>query len=99
MTSSSDRIAEARERAEQIKRRRIRDNNRENDRQRKIATRRHIIVGEIVAKYFPDVCKLEPKLNSKATNAEFARLEKFVSAIANDPKYAALFQKAVGQKE
>jgi hypothetical protein len=93
-----DSLEEARKRAAQEERRRIRDDNRENDRRRKIAIRRQIIIGEIVAKYFPAVLNLEPQLKRADTDVEFAVLEEFVSRVADDPRYNALFQELVVEK-
>lgn len=99
MSSLSNRIEEARERAMQETRRRVREDNREKDRHRKIATRRQITVGGIVIKYFPGVVNLEPKLNRKDSNAEFVGLDKFFHTVSNDPSYTALFQELVGRKK
>ena len=98
MTNGTNSFEQAREKVAQEERRRIRDTNRENDRQRKIDTRRQIIIGGIVTKYFPAVFKLQPQLRRTDTNAEFAGLEKFVSTIAADPKLSALFQELIGEE-
>lgn len=82
---------------EQEKHRQIRNENRENDRRRKIATRRQIVVGGLVAKYFPGVLNLQPQLKQVDTEAEFAGLEIFVSTVAADPTFYALFQELMGE--
>lgn len=98
MASDTNRFEDARERVAQEERRRIRDENRKKDRQRKIAIRRQIIVGGIVAKHFPAVIKLQPQLNRADTDIEFAGLDDFVGAVAGDPKFSALFQELVSEK-
>lgn len=98
MTSDKNRYEDALERAAQEERRRIRDENRENDRQRKIATRRQIIIGGIVAKHFPSVINLQPGLKRANTDIEFAGLDKFFSRVASDPKLSVLFRELVSEK-
>lgn len=98
MINDKNMFADARERANQEEHRRIRDMNRENDRQRKIATRRQIIIGGIVIKYFPTVINLQPQLKRADTDIAFAGLDEFVSTVAADPQYAALFQELVNEK-
>ena len=98
MVKDNNFFVEAQDRAAQEERRRTRDKNRENDRQRKIATRRLIVVGGIVAKYFPGVTGLQPQLRQVDTNIEFAGLEAFLSRVADDAKYVALFQELIGER-
>jgi len=98
MINDKNMFADARERAAQEEHRRIRNMNRENDRQRKIATRRQIIIGGIVIKYFPTIINLQPQLKRADTDIEFAGLDEFVSTVAGDPKFSALFQELVSEK-
>ena len=91
-------IADANERAELLKRQRRLQLNREKEQQRKIDTRLKIIIGSIVVQYLPGVTCFQPKLSQSENAAEFAELGGFVSKIANDLKYAALFQEIVRQK-
>lgn len=85
----------AQNRAVQEERRRIRDENRENERRRKIATRRQIIIGGIMTKHFPGVLNLQPQLKQADTDIEFAGLERFVSLLAADSKFSHLFQEMI----
>ena len=98
MSINTNRIEEAQERAEQLKRQRRLLDNREKEQKRKIDVRRKIIIGAIIVKCFPCVTRLQPKLNQSDTNREFAELEEFFAAVAKDEKYAALLQEKLGQK-
>lgn len=97
MINDKNWFEDAQERAAQEERRRIRDENRENDRQRKITTRRQIIIGGIVTKYFPTAINLHPKLKRADTDVEFAGLDEFFSRIASDPQLSILFQELISQ--
>ena len=98
MSNVSNQIKEAQERAEQLRRQRIREENRESARQRKIDTRRKIVIGAIMIKHFPDIINFEPKLRQADTNLEFFELEEFISTVAIDPNFANLFQKIIDKK-
>lgn len=98
MTNDKNWFKDAQERVFQEERRRIRDENRENDRQRKIAARRQIVIGEIVSKYFPDVKNLQPGLKRTDTDVTFAGLDEFFSRVASNPNLSMLFQKLVSKE-
>lgn len=98
MTSITNINMDSRERALQEERRRILQANREKKQQRAIETRRKIIIGGIVIKYFPDVISFNPKLRQADTDIEFAELEEFIAMLANDPKHAAIFHNMVASK-
>lgn len=53
------------------------------DEQRRKAQRRNYIIGELVSKYFPEVCDIEP--GSEAENkARFEPLEAFMAVLSAD---------------
>ena len=91
-------IKDALERGEQLKRQRKLRENEEKERKKKNDTRRHFIVGRLVAQSFPGISHFQPKLSQADSNVEFMELERFFSEVANDPKYAALFQEVIQLK-
>lgn len=95
--SSIDEIIAAKEKATQIKRQKRLQDNREKEQQRKIITRRNIIVGGIISKYFPDIVRFQPKRTQALTNIEFAEFEMFVSLLAEDKDYVSHIQEKVRQ--
>jgi len=98
MSNNGSWITDAQERAVQQKRKRRLQENRAIEQQRKIDARRRMILGSIFEKHLPDVSHFQPKLNEADNNVEFAALEDFISAVARDKGYAALFQEIISQK-
>lgn len=89
MSEDNNYIEDSRNRTEQLKRQRRLQKNREMTHQKKIDTRRKIIVGGIVIKYFPIILDIMPQLNEAANAIEFAKLEMAISMLANDEDYLA----------
>ena len=72
---------------EQEKRRKRAEANREKVAQRKVETRRHFIVGEMISDVFPDVNQFQPQ-RTRASNAdEFTRLKNFFSILFSDTAF------------
>ena len=61
--------------------------NRDMNKQRKTDTRRKIIIGGIIIKYFPELLDYQPRRTEAENYIEFERLETFVSILANDKCY------------
>ena len=72
------------------------------ERSREISRQRHIIVGEMVVKYFPEINELKPSTAKHGDHTEFEILGHFLSALADDKntvaKYKALAQQRMMAK-
>ena len=74
---------------EQLKNRKKMQERREQEAKRKVDTRRNIIIGGLVCKYFPDVTEYQPQ-RSKSANAEaFKNFESILEVIASDTELLA----------
>ena len=80
-------INQSQDRVEQLKRRKILQDNKEKEKQDAINTRRYILIGKLICKYFPEVLKLQPRLTKAENNIEFKLLEVFISILADDKEY------------
>jgi len=69
---------------EQLKNRKKVQERRDLEARRKVEFRRHIIIGELVCKYFPDVMKYQPQRYKKDNAKEFADFERFLQVLATD---------------
>ena len=58
--------------------------------------RRNYIIGELVCKYFPEVCNIEPGYNAENA-ARFAYVEAFISALANDHNLVQILRERANQ--
>ena len=87
MLTLNEKIAESKAKAEQLKRHKRLQDNREKKQKQKEDTRRKIVVGEIVLKYFPEILQFQPYLSEAKNNIEFAEFEIFVSELACDKAY------------
>jgi len=65
---------------------------------RKIDTRRQIIIGGIVLKYFPEVLRFNPKINNEENNIEFAPLANFLSVLSADKELVARLKEEASRK-
>ena len=84
MINVNDHLKGVISRVEQLKNQRKSRERREQEAKRKLDTRRNIIIGELVCRYFPDVMRLQPQ-RSKADNAaEFEAFASILSTLAND---------------
>ena len=57
---------------------------RESKKKQAIDTRRHIILGKLVAQYFPGVLRFQPKLTETENSVEFAPFEEFLARFASE---------------
>lgn len=71
-------------RIEQIKNQAKSKARREREAQRKIDTRRNIIIGELVCKYFPNMKRYYPKGNDADIAKEFLFFESILSILAGN---------------
>ena len=85
----NENIVKAQERVEQLKRQKRAHEKREQAKTRKEDTRRKIVIGGIVLKYFPEFEALQPQHNNADNNIEFAQLANFLSALVADKDLVA----------
>jgi hypothetical protein len=87
MTINYDRMENILEKRQQI----IRQNKAREARQKKAeeakSNNRNRIIGEIIAQYFPEVMRFQPRRSYKDNQVEFAPLICFVSTLAADKEY------------
>lgn len=82
-TTLNEKIAKAKEKIAKLEHQRKVETRREREAERKKNSRRQYIIGELVAKYFPEVQRFEP--GTKVENAvEFKPLETFLLVLAAD---------------
>ena len=78
-----ERIARSKERTAQLEKQRRVELRKDREAKKKKDQRRNYIVGELVVKHFPELCRLEP--GTKAENAvRFSSLEALLSVLADD---------------
>jgi hypothetical protein len=70
------------EEIEQLKNQKKSQQRREQKAKRKMDTRRHIIIGELVCKYFPNMMNYWPQRNRADTADEFAVFENILCMLA-----------------
>jgi len=99
MSSINAQIAQAKEKAAQVERQRKLQQNREKEQQRKIDTRRNIIIGKMVADYFPAVLEFKPRRTIAENISEFAPFAAFLSILADDKIYIALLKEKAIQNQ
>lgn len=80
----NENIAKTSEKLEQLKRRKKAQEQREQKKARAEDTRRKIIIGGIVLKYFPELAEFHPQRNNADNNLEFAPLANFLAVLAGD---------------
>ena len=85
-------LLQSQQRVQQQKNQKQLQDNREKEQQRKLDTRRKMIIGSIIYRCFPEVKKLQPKRTAAADKVEFAELEEFFTAVASDDKYIELLK-------
>jgi len=98
MPTLDERIARETQKLEQLKRQKKAQEAREKKNKRKIDTRRQIIIGGIVAKYFPEVLKFEPKYNNAENYIEFAPLANFLSVLNAQKDFVTQLKELAKQK-
>jgi len=77
-------IAALEERLEQKKRQKRAQEKRDQEKSRKEDTRRKIVIGGIVLKYFPELSELAPQRSNADNDIEFASLANLLSVLATD---------------
>lgn len=85
MLSIEKEIQQSKNRISKIEHQKRVDLKKEKDRQKKKEQHRNYIIGELVAKYFPEVLYLEPG-NRIENTVIFEPVESFLSALAADRK-------------
>ena len=95
MSSINDAIIQAKDRYLQAKRRQQLQDNRDKEAQRKLDTRRKIIIGAIFAEIFPYVRQFQPRRTQAENTIEFAPLRELLVMIAEDKDYIAQLQERV----
>lgn len=85
--STLENIIKEMERVEQLKRQKKAKDIRENNRTKKIDTRRLIIIGGFVLKYFPEVINFQPRRTNAENSIEFMALENALKLLSADKQY------------
>ncbi len=80
--TTADRLAQAKKQVEQAKHRRILEENRVRESQRKTDDRRKYIIGDLFCKHFPIALEITPGRSTEEDHLNFEPLEKFMEALA-----------------
>ena len=80
--TTADRLAQAKKQVEQAKHRRILEENRARESQRKTDDRRKYIIGDLFCKHFPIALEITPGRSTEEDHLNFEPLEKFMEALA-----------------
>lgn len=99
MDKLNEQITKKAEELEQLKRRKRAQEARAKKTERAIDTRRKIVVGGIVLKYFPKFEELHPQRNNESNNIEFAPLANFLSVLSADKDLVARLEAQAREKE
>jgi len=75
MKFENDYLSAAFAKSDQVRNQRRMAELREKEKKRKVDTRRYIIIGELVCKYFPSLMELQPQQDKESNTAEFSSLE------------------------
>lgn len=93
-TTLNEKIVKAKDKVAKLEHQRRVEKRREREAERKKNSRRQYIIGELVAKYFPEVQRFEP--GTKAENAvEFKPLEIFLSLLAANQEFITQLKEKV----
>jgi len=84
MDKLNEKINKKSEELEQLKRKKRAQLMRESKKARTEDTRRKIVIGGIVLKYFPQLSQLQPQRNNEENNAEFQLFANVLSVLASD---------------
>jgi hypothetical protein len=88
-------IKESLEKVEFLERQKRLQENRQKKTDEKINTRRKIIIGGLVEKYFPIVKDFNPKRLNADTEIEFLPFENFLKYLANDKEYLLNYKRGI----
>jgi bacillopeptidase F (M6 metalloprotease family) len=96
-TTLNEKITKAKEKIAKLEYQRKVEKRHEREAERKKNSRRYYIIGELVAKYFPEFQRFEP--GTKAENAvEFKPLETFLSVLAADQELMVRLKEMVNHR-
>jgi len=99
MNTVDERIAHEMEKLEQLKRIKRAHDIRMKKQQDALNTRRKMIVGTLVEKYFPEVLQYQPRKSNAATDEEFTPVENFLMLLADDKQYISHIKAALNASE
>lgn len=80
--TTTDRLAQVKKQVEQTKRRRILEENRARESQRKMDDRRKYIIGDLFCKHFPIALEITPGRSTEEDSISFEPLDNFMEAMA-----------------
>lgn len=80
--TTTDRLAQAKKQVEQAKHRRILEENRAQELQRKTDDRRKYIIGDLFCKHFPIALEIIPGKSAEEDRLNFESLDNFMEALA-----------------
>lgn len=80
--TTADRLAQAKKQVEQAKHRRILEENRARESQRKTDDRRKYIIGDLFCKHFPIALEITPGRSTEEDHLNFEPLDNFMEALA-----------------
>ena len=93
-TTLSEKINKAKDKVAKLEHQLRVEKRREREAERKKNNRRHYIIGELVAKYFPEVHHFEPG-NKAENDVQFKPLETLLSVLAADQELMLILKKKV----
>ena len=98
MDKLNERITKKSEELEQLKRQKRAKEMRAQKEARAIDTRRKIVIGGLVLKYFPELQQLHPKHNNAENDIEFSAFAYFLSVLASDKELVAQLKAKAQEK-
>ena len=97
-TTLNEKITKTKEKIAKLENQRRMEKRRAREAERKKNSRRYYIIGELVAKYFPEFQRFEP--GTKAENAvEFKPLETFLSVLSTDQELMVRLKEMVNHRQ
>ena len=84
MFNANDHLKKSMHRIKQHKNQKALQQRKEQEAQRKLDTRRFIIIGELVCKYFPEMMNRQPQRKKSDTAREFADFENTLRLLASN---------------
>jgi hypothetical protein len=98
LATLDERIARETIKLEQLKRQKRAQEAREKQKERATETRRKIILGGIVIKYFPQFEELQPQKTNEENNKEFESFANFLACLAEKKDLVAQLKKEAREK-
>jgi len=98
MDKLNEKITKKAEELEQLKRQKRAKQMRAQKEARKEDTRRKIVIGGLVLKYFPQLEQLNPQRNNAENDIEFSPLANFLSVLASDKELVSQLKAKVQEK-